>query len=483
VTDVQPTSEQDAVLDLFDTDENLVVQAGAGTGKTTTLKLIGEQTPRRGQYLAFNRAIVDEAKRKMPRNIRVSTIHSLAFGAVGKHLAHRIDSRRMPSTELARRLDLGPLNVKTEAGVKVLQPGYLAGLTMRTITQFCSSADPEPSARHKPYVDGLDMPDATGRRTFAVNDLVALHIEPALKKAWEDVTRPDGVLPFRHEHYLKLWERSEPRIGAEFILYDEAQDVSPVMESIVNRQSCQKVYVGDSQQAIYEWMGAIDAMDRAEAAFVTYLRQSFRFGWPVADVANELLYAAGADLQLRGFDQVTSVVEPFTEPADVVLCRTNAEAVAQVLGFQTEGRTVHLVGGSLEVLRFAEAAMQLKETGSTGHPELACFDSWGAVQDYVEQDEQGIELKLLVKLIDEFSPEVIIKALGDMPEERCAEVVVSTAHRSKGREWPRVRLAGDFPDTPERFDQRGEIRLLYVACTRAQHALDLTAVPYFQEDP
>ena len=62
-----------------------------------------------------------------------------------------------------------------------------------------------------------------------------------------------------------------------------------------------------------------------------------------------------------------------------------------------------------------------------------------------------------------------------------AERVLATAHKAKGLEWPRVRLAGDFPGlgelhaadrdwvpclTPEERDQ--ELHLLYVAATRAR---------------
>jgi superfamily I DNA/RNA helicase len=49
-------------------------------------------------------------------------------------------------------------------------------------------------------------------------------------------------------------------------------------------------------------------------------------------------------------------------------------------------------------------------------------------------------------------------------------VIVSTAHKAKGREWDSVRLASDFasaclgkhPDAPS------EVRLFYVAMTRAK---------------
>jgi len=57
-----PTPEQQAIGAAFGTGENLVIEAGAGAGKTSTLKMIAQQAGRkRGLYLAFNRSIVDDA--------------------------------------------------------------------------------------------------------------------------------------------------------------------------------------------------------------------------------------------------------------------------------------------------------------------------------------------------------------------------------------------------------------------------------------
>jgi len=42
---LQPTPEQEAILDAVRQGDNLVIEAGAGTGKTSTLKLIAEANP------------------------------------------------------------------------------------------------------------------------------------------------------------------------------------------------------------------------------------------------------------------------------------------------------------------------------------------------------------------------------------------------------------------------------------------------------
>lgn len=472
---MRPTAEQQLALDLFATGKALKIQAGAGTGKTTMLRMMAESTSRRGQYVAFNRAIVEESKGKFPRTVRCHTAHGLAMSATSSEFKERLDkSQRLPSWELAKILRVDPFRVQTYTGEeRVLSANMLAGLTMRSIVKFCQSADDAPTRQHVAHVKGIDAPPGHGPRSFAANDEVAAYLEPALKRAWADLRLYDGALPFAHDHYLKMWQLSRPRIYADYILFDEAQDASPVLIDVIARQEhAQLVWVGDSQQAIYEFTGAVNALANVPADNTAYLTQSFRFGQRIADVANGLLDHLHADLRLRGTETIVSTVGPVEAPK-AVLTRTNAEAVRTVLETMEAGRTAHLVGGGKEITSFAKAAQRLMIPQRVEHADLACFESWAEVQRYVDEDEQGGDLKLLVNLIDEFGVETILRALDTMVPEQVADTVVSTAHKSKGRQWPTVRLGSDFAEEPD----EAELRLLYVAVTRAEHRLDIMGLP------
>jgi hypothetical protein len=471
-----PTDEQATALDLFRTGQSLAIEAGAGAGKTSTLQLLGNSTTARGQYLAFNKAIVTEAGSKMPGNVACSTAHSLAFRAVGRNMKHRLDAHRMKSQEIAKiiGIDRQSLVVRHGSQTKVLQPSYLAGLAMRAITTFCQTADDVPGERHVPYVEGIDLPTEAGKRTWKNNDEVRRMLAPLLPQMWRDLTDKGGRLPYKHEHYLKAWQLDRPTIHADFLLIDEAQDLSPVMLAIAAEQHhAQLVFVGDSQQQIYEFTGAVNALANVAATNRAFLTQSFRFGQPIADVANLILGTLNAELRLTGTDRVSSSVTPIDEP-DVILSRTNASATSTLLRLTKSGKRVHLIGGGEDVLSFARAARDLKAQTRTYHPDLSCFETWGEVQDYVSNDPQGSDLKLLVDLMDDNDPDVVIDTLSRMPAERDADVVLSTAHKAKGREWDRVQLAGDFPDPDEKDVSDGEWRLLYVAATRARRELDVT---------
>lgn len=472
-----PTGEQQAIIDLFATGRSFKVEAGAGTGKTTTLGMVARSTPRRGLYLAFNKAIVLDAGSKMPPNVRCSTAHSLAWHAICKdRYEHRLNADRMRSSLIAEHLGLRGVRIQAAGHGKWLAPWRLAGMVMRTVTQFCQSADETIDAGHVPYAEGLDWPGSFGEG----NRQLATAIVPAARRAWADLTSVDGVLPFRHEHYLKLWQLSHPRIDADFICFDEAQDANPVLVAVVSEQDhAQLGWIGDSQQQIYGFTGAVNALDSIPADDTRFLTQSWRFGPAIAEAANQVLTTLGAPLRLEGRPGQDSEVRRLFEPeVRAVLCRTNARAMEEVMLAIDRGRRPHLVGGGKEIIDFARGAADLQGGSKSWHPDLACFDTWAEVLEYVDTDEQGGELALLVDLVTRFGAKRLIAVLRPLPPEKDADLVISTAHKAKGREWTTVRLASDLDVAPPDDEDLHaglppeELRLLYVAVTRARDVLD-----------
>lgn len=473
-TGPEPTDEQQAILDAFATGDSLKVEAGAGTGKSSTLRMCAQATRRPGRYIAFNKAIVTDAR--MPANVTASTAHSLAYRAiVGPELRARLGAPRMKSAEVARHLDLEAVSLHCGDGRRKWLDGWrLAGIVQRAVEMFCQSADEVPGPGHVPRQEGLDD---EGHLELAE------HLAPFVRRAWDDLASPVGFLPYRHSHYLKAFQLTHPRLECDFILYDEAQDANPVMTAIVEEQDhAQLVVVGDSNQSIYGWNGAIDAIRRWPIERRLLLTRSWRFGSAIAEAANQVLSEIGTDLRLVGSPDIVSTVEHLDEEnVTAVLCRTNAGAVEEVLDALDRGRKPALVGGGEEVLRFAYGASDLQAGKKSTHPDLACFDSWAEVLDYVESDAQGHELSLLVKLVQRFTVRTLIAVLQrELVDERSADVVISTAHKAKGREWSTVRLSGDL--AIERDEETGELdadelRLLYVAVTRAREVLDAGAVP------
>lgn len=476
LTGQDPTDEQAAVVDAFAAGKNLVVEAGAGAGKTSTLAMLAAvATGRRGTYFAFNRAIADEARRKFGPWVNCATAHSLAYRALGNQFAHRLNGPRVPARETARMLRITK-TLKTPAD-RLLTPAMQARIVSDTVTRFCYSDAAGIEPWHVPRVRGLD--------DHATVTMLRQELLPYARRMWDDVTHPDGQLRFAHDHYLKMWQLSGPVLPADYVFLDEAQDANPVIAAIVDAQThAQRILVGDRAQAIYGWRGARDAMATFAADDRLQLSQSFRFGPPIDAEANKWLSLLGTDLRLTGYDQITSTIGALNEPA-AILCRSNSETIRQVMLALGAGKRAALVGGGREVRKLAEAAVTLKAGKGCSHPELYAFKTWGELQEYVEQDSEGSDLKTFVKLVDEHGPDVIIDVIENLVIEQHADVTVSTVHKAKGREWTSVKIANDFPRPTKPADgdeDQGapdeDAMLAYVAVTRARERLDRTGLAW-----
>lgn len=480
------TDEQVAILDVARQIESakssgqkvLVICAGAGTGKTFTLKQLEQVLQGKGQYTAFNKSLVEDSRPKF-KKAAVNTSHSLAFGSCGKRFAHRLNTPRLKSHQMAKALGIEDVIVQLPPKpdgtptTRRLSASYLAGQVMVTVKRFCQSADRELGFDHLQRFANLDTGDSTVN-----SDRVRDYLLPFAVTAWADLSCENGKLPFAHDHYVKVWQLEGAVIGADYILLDEYQDTAPVfLDCLMQQKNALLILVGDDNQRIYEWRGAVNAGDYFPNAPRRLLSQSFRFGQAVADVANSILsrLEKPTDLVMRGCPTIPSRVCEVKEPK-CWLYRTNAGALGRLMQARSEGKTGHLIGKVDDVVEFCKAALDLQSGRSTTHPELGCFDSWKEVQAYSNEDE-GADLRLMVRLIDRFKADGIIKALECMPDEDKADVVLSTAHRSKGREWTSVKLGGDFPTANKLSDS--DLRLLYVAATRAQEELDLTICPTF----
>ena len=85
-------------------------------------------------------------------------------------------------------------------------------------------------------------------------------------------------------------------------------------------------------------------------------------------------------------------------------------------------------------------------------PSLARFRSWDELLE--EADEaRDPELRFLVQIIVHYG-RALPGLVADLrrravPHPAAAERVLSTAHKAKGLEWSRVRLADDFPSLEE----------------------------------
>jgi hypothetical protein len=465
---IAPTAEQVDAVSRFHSGHSLKITAFAGTGKTTTLSQIAESTQNRGLYLAFNRAIRLAAASRFPRQrVECLTTHALAMRAI-RATYPRFTSDKL-TTSLFPNVLTESLSLvrQTHASGLVVTPMQQAHMILGAVTSFCHSADHAISSQHVPLLGRLASLSRSGQeeiRDWAATEATRL---------WTRMTNPADALPLGHDGYLKLWSLSKPAISADYILLDEAQDTNPAMLSVLGAQQSQVVYVGDAHQQIYEWRGAVNAMNEMVANEHAYLTQSFRFGPRLADAATNVLRSLGETRRLQGNEAKHTDIST-AGPVDAVLARTNATTIVEALEALDAGRACFVIGGTKDLKELVSDVYQLKNGNPGTRPEFCGFTNWHDVVEFARTDE-GASLLTFVQIIEQHGEDKLWYVISQIEtDEDDADLIISTAHRAKGREWRRVRLTNDFASKRLAGDApapEAEVRLFYVAMTRAKDRL------------
>jgi superfamily I DNA/RNA helicase len=467
---VEPIAEQQIAVQKFLVGDNLRIDAYAGAGKTTTLKLLAMSKRGRALYLAFNRSIAAEARLHFPAHVSCATTHSIAYRGVRSTLSYpewKLTTPLTPNLILeAFRL---PTIVSFRCGLEMEQRSYAAVL-LEGIRRFLQSKDESPAAAHVPWYGVLESLSPQAFESFA--EQATGH----LNYLWAAMLDRSQRLPLGHDGYLKLWSMSRPQAKADYIMVDEAQDLNPVLLDVLDRADCQVVYVGDQYQQIYEWRGAVNAMAQIHAGNRCLLSQSFRFGPEIASAATFILRTLGAGEPLRGSTKMTSRIGPVRPNA--LLSRSNAGVIGNVLYCLSRNIRCAVLGGTNDLSRVLTDVQRLKAGQPAQSAELVGFQSWRDVMRFSSRAEGGM-LRALVNQVQEHGEDRMLRALGSCEAtEATSQVVCSTAHRSKGREWDNVRLDRDFEAGFARAERQHsndaraalapEARLFYVALTRAR---------------
>lgn len=483
-----PTAEQQHVIDRACTGGDLKVSAYAGAGKTSTLALVAaalDKLGKRGAYFVFGTANAKEAQSRFPSSVESRTTHAFANRLVNarRRFAEKLDGRLYPS-KIAELLDLP----SERFGRPRLHLVYAIQSTVRA---FCNSADREIGWQHiaakdlDPFTPG---PGATPEHAAEMDRLrhrFIVYVLPLAQKLWESqIDEKQKDVAMSHDHYLKLWQLSGELLRVDYILVDESQDLNPVTLAIIEAHRCQKIWVGDTHQQIFAWRGAVNAME-AVAAPETFITQSFRWGQAIADVANAVLALKGPLTHpVRGFEQRSTVIGAVAETQRyTLLCRGNGALFTAALDAVLKGRRIAVVGSLKDPISMMETAHALKAGTLAAlrekHPDIRGFLNWEELQHAAQND---LSLERVVRLVEQHGdqlPDMIaqLRQAGEVSEEK-ADIVLSTAHKAKGREWATVKLGQDYcshlayirKGEPLRVE---ELNILYVAATRATEHLEL----------
>ena len=475
---IKPTAEQEVVAKgIVQKGQVMLINAYAGSGKTETLRLIAERHPEmKFTYLCYNKDTAEKAKKRFPSNASCRTIHSLAFAAVGRYF--KKDFRVPSAKEVMLRF-------------KVKQP-FVAVLAIEAVVAYCNSDKDEIGEEH--------FGERRKHGEHVLNkypDLIDL-----AKSIWAEMINRESPFPISHDGYLKLWSMNAPSLPGDVILHDESQDMNPVTLKILKEQGARSnpglVIVGDSNQAIYGWRGAVNTMEllKPMAEFHHSLTISFRFGQEIADNASKVLRVLKSDRnRIIGAGPTGAAI-----PESAYIGRRNSSLIGLAVGQMknNSGLKFHFAGTRIEAnwdpyyLYEFQKPLDLLSLYQ-GRPEMVVleqmkkFESYDEVVALVKGDDEGDgvdrELEWFIKnLLEPYKdelPQLIeeLRASSVSPDK--ADLSLSTAHRSKGLEWKNVTMLDDFwkprevtKDLPLDEEEIEEVNAIYVAMTRASETIE-----------
>jgi len=418
--DFVPTSEQQNVISEVESGTPyIVINALAGTGKTTLLEMIASRLlSRRILYLAYNYAVKEEAIRRFPSsNTKVHTTHSLAYAYIKKH-----SPKSLMSVKDYRAGEVAEIfNIPVDTAKKVLY----------RFENFCNSA-------WKLHRGAKSKEDELSMRLFA--------------------KMTEGEIPATHSFYVKLFQLflesgKISSVETDILMLDEYQDTNEVTQAIFHAISApQKIYVGDKHQQIYGFRGAKNAMKKETDAKVFYLTETFRFSSEVAEMPNALLGTIKGESHLiKSKVRVKSVS---TEDTYCYISRTNSALIAEMDRLHSRKKRFLTARSPWEIFKTSIDIYNLLSgrKDEVGNKFLLRFKSEDSLEKYIEQGGDA-ELKTGLKHAREHGSKLatlrsIALRYYDSPaeEKRKIKNFVATAHSSKGLEWDYVEIAHDFPD-------------------------------------
>ena len=447
---------------------NLVIEAVAGSGKTTTvLEAMHHCDAPRQLFLAFNKSIADTLRNRVPWNVEARTFHSLGLSMLkGK---------------------------KTVAGRKVLD--IIKAETSREVFDECGYDAARAISRAKSICLGVyspatraDFVQVVEEAEIYFNDSFEEQILNALPRWYNTSITIDPTLDLIIDFddmllFPLLLETKFPSFDVVFV--DEAQDLNYIQHMFLEKlaeRGARIIAVGDSHQAIYGFRGArSDSMSELAEMFSARtlpLSVSYRCSRSVVQEAQQ--YVAHIQPKPDAADGLVKWLEADPEPVefqatDMVICRNNAPLFGLATQFlrarvPCQLRTSH----GKELIKFikgfkAKTPTELETKVNRWFEKEAKLASakkqYYKIAFYEERRDIVLSFTEACDTIDK-----IVQSITSLLYSERGTVLCSI-HKAKGLEAPRVfilrqqLMPSKWATTEEQLQQ--ETNLRYVAITRS----------------
>lgn len=497
---------------------HLIVEARAGTGKTTTLieglkkvkgipsklipspqqKAVWEQMELSREaksicFVAFNKSIATELQQRVPTGCDAMTMHSMGFKAVMKTFGRCEPTSYRVQDIISDILELDIREIRRNKPALLAATEQLVSLVKMNLTE----TDPETLAQIAEYYE-IEM---NGSRAEAF-DLV-----PKVIEACKNVK---GKIDFNDMIWLPVI-LDLPVFKYDLLLVDEAQDLNRCQQALAKKAGKRLILCGDPKQAIYGFAGAdCQSMSRMEDELKATpagcvhlpLTVTRRCGKAIVKEANK--YVPDFEAFETNSDGLISSAKYEGEPdnrrqsgnssylglvqdGDMVLCRVNAPLVSQCFRFLKAGRKATIQGrdigtGLITTIKKCKAENVVDLTSK--------LSDWLAREQHKENSKRNPNEAKLIALQDRYDclccfcdgaetvEQVIEKIENIFTDDKGAKGIrLSSVHKAKGLEAHRVFIlipkgaAMPHPMAKTAWAKEQEYNLLYVAITRAINEL------------
>lgn len=473
---------QEEIFGVYEkTRNNIAIEACPGSGKTYTILELLRRTQifKSSIFLAFNKSIADELQSKIPPHSQASTIHSL-----GLRLLSKSNDNRFKVTELKNWIigkQLLKLDFKTEKQNSV----YLFSIS-KLVDLFrmnlCKTKEDL-----KEVADKYNLSVLNGEIEDAF--IILEHLESYNKTKHRGTMMIDFVdmiyLP------LKLIKAEDfPKFNVVFV--DECQDISQYQYEFILRllnKRSRTVFVGDSKQAIYSFMGAdsdvFAMMKERENTSVLPLSYSYRCGSKIVEEANKVFPGMESPKNQHEGEVILDGHIIDAEAGDFILCRNNLPLIQSFLHLLKRKKASKIMGKEFgeELLKVLYKIGDFsKEREEKVLKELADkliaagVKNYKGNKSYIALVEKIVILHELNKHFEDLDElrSVISNMFSDNNKEDL--IILSTIHKSKGLEANNVFALGfselipsPYAETP--LEQYQEQCLKFVGVTRAINKL------------
>lgn len=499
-----PTPQQLNVFNwITNSRGSLELVARAGCGKTTTLmgaiEIIYQQKLGDVAIMAYNKAIAEELKQRLVKMeidwklVTAGTVHSFGFSTWRQVVKNvKVDEKKVHNIIATFQTGV-PGDLYTECSTTIAK---LVSLAKQRAVGHLSKIEDQSQWFDIWEHFGLDD-DLTDVYSADVIITAAQHIYRLSLQQCRNVVDFDDMILAPLYYQARFWPK-------DWVMVDESQDTNPARRALalamLKPRTGRMIFVGDDRQAIYGFSGASsDAMAQLKAATnATTLPLTVTYRCPKAIVklaqqfVPDIIAHESAPQGIVRTIHEKDLLNENLSKQDVILCRNTAPLVQQAYVFLSNGIACRVEGreigsGLIKLARrwkIKTLDKLLNKLDDHLARQTAKFMSQGK-EEKIEQLQDQVEcLRVIInrcfakniQTVDGLVAE-IESMFGDTPPGQPANVLtLSTCHKSKGREWPRVFILGrkrfmPSPYARKPWQQLQEANLEYVAITRSKQEL------------